>query len=72
MKRRIPAVYTVLIARTDKAPKVFAVQPIALWISVATLVALLVAAFLLGWLQGQSSTKRTVSQSSWMHGSELT
>jgi len=72
MKRRIQEVYTVMIARTDKAPRVFEVQPIALWLSVSSLVVLLVAAFLLGWLQGQSSTKRSVSQLPWIHSSELT
>lgn len=72
MKRRIPEVYTVMIARTAKPPRVFEIQPIALWFSGGALVMLLVTAFLLGWLQGQSSTRRTVTQLPCLHNSQLT
>ncbi|MDX2228140.1 MAG: hypothetical protein NW220_00790 [Leptolyngbyaceae cyanobacterium bins.349] len=62
MRRRIPDAYTVMIARTDKEPKIFSVQPIALWISLLSLMTLLLAAFLLGWSQGQSSARRSAER----------
>lgn len=72
MQRRIPEIYTVMIARTDKPPKVFAVQPIALWLAGSAIVVVLVTAFLLGWLQGQAASRRPVSQWPWLHHSDLT
>ncbi len=62
MKRRIPESYTVMIVRTDKEPTVFSIQPIAIWLSLASVFALLLASFLLGWSQGQSSSRRNAMQ----------
>lgn len=62
MRRRIPDAYTVMIARTDKEPKIFLVQPIAIWISLLSVFTLLLASFWLGWTQGQSSPRRTARQ----------
>ncbi len=58
MRRRIPNSYTVMIAQTDKEPQVFSVSPIAIWLALASLLAMLGIAFLLGWHQGQSALKR--------------
>lgn len=55
MKRRIPEVYTIMLARTDKEPFVVSMQPITLWLVLASMLLTILFAFVLGWNYGKGS-----------------
>jgi hypothetical protein len=58
MSRRIPESYTLMIARTGRDPIVFYCQPIAIWLSIASLLAILGVTFFLGWSLGKASNRQ--------------
>ena len=64
MKHRISKHYTVMIAQTDKEPMVFSIQPIAVWLMAGSLLTLLGFAFFLGWLQGKTTKRASLSMPS--------
>lgn len=48
-----------MIVRIAKEPRIFVIQPIRLWLSRASLIALFIVAVLIGWIQEQSAAERS-------------
>jgi len=55
VKTNLPDIYTVMIVRTGRSPTFFSIRPIAIWLSLASLLLLLGALIYFAFAAGKSS-----------------